>query len=71
MYGNEYGTGYCSKYKLQSNQYMANYILFREMNFLVCKIGVGVGVAGDAIFVPFRQTSGETSGDMKYMKPGY
>lgn len=72
MYGNEYGTGYCRSLTNPGNYYYERLTQFRDMNFMVCKIGTNSASAiGDIILVPFTQDEGLTSGVLSsYYKPG-
>ena len=54
MYGNEYGTGYCRALQNPANYYYERLTQFRDMNFMVCKIGTNpASDIGDIILVPF------------------
>jgi hypothetical protein len=57
MYGNENGLGFCNKVDNPANWAYERLLQFREMNFMVCEIGVTAAAAGgEIIVVPFRMT---------------
>lgn len=63
MYGNEYGSGFCNVQQLTNYEY-GRLAQFREMNFMVCKVGLtaGTAVSGDVILVPFTMVEGASTG---------
>jgi len=72
MYGNEHGNGYCRAVDNPTNWAYERLLQFRDMNFMVCQVGVAPGgTNGDVIVVPFKATDGVV-GDAwtKKYKPG-